>query len=500
MSNAAGAYTALERRFHRLSVLDGIGGILGWDMSVIMPDGGAEARGEQIATLDVLTHEMLTAPDMADLLAAAEAETLEDWPAANLALMRRQHAHATAVPGDLVEARSKASSACEMVWRAARKNDDFAAVLPHLREVVRLTHEMAAVKAAALGLDPYDALLDQYDPGNRAARIDPVFDDLAGFLPPLLERVLERQAAEPPLALPQGPFATDQQAALGRRLMAAAGFDFNRGRLDVSLHPFCGGGPDDIRITTRYDEADFTQSLMGVLHETGHALYELGLPATPWRHQPIGQARGMTVHESQSLLVEMQACRSPAFLEFAAPLIREAFGVSGPAYAPDALLRLYTSVGRGFIRVDADEVTYPLHVILRYRLERAIIAGDLDVADLPGAWNEGMRALLGVTPPEDRLGCLQDIHWYDGAIGYFPTYTLGAMMAAQLFAAATQQEGDILPGIARGDFVPLVGWLRANVHTHGSRYSADELLARATGAPLSAAAFKAHLERRYLGS
>ena len=500
MSNAAGAYRALERRFHRLSVLGGVSGILGWDMSVIMPDGGAEARGEQLATLSVLSHELLTAPDMADLLDAAGAEALEDWPAANLALMRREYAHATAVPADLVEARSKASSACEMVWRSARKNSDFAAVLSPLREVVRLTREMAAVKAAALGLDPYDALLDQYDPGNRAARIDPVFDDLAGFLPPLLERVLERQDAEPPLALPEGPFATDSQAVLGRKLMQAVGFDFDRGRLDVSLHPFCGGGPDDIRITTRYDEDDFTQSLMGVLHETGHALYELGLPAAPWRHQPIGQARGMTVHESQSLLVEMQACRSPALLDFAAPLIREAFGVSGPAYTPEMLRRLYTRVARGFIRVDADEVTYPLHVILRYRLERAIISGDIDVADLPGAWNDGMRDLLGVTPPDDRLGCLQDIHWYDGAIGYFPTYTLGAMMAAQLFASATEQQPDILPGIARGDFAPLVGWLRANVHAHGSRYSADELLTRATGAPLSTAAFKAHLQRRYLGA
>lgn len=499
MSNAAGAYTALERRFHRLSVLGGIGGILHWDQSVLMPEGAAEARGEQVATLDVLAHEMLTAPEMADLLDAAGAEALTDWPAANLALMRRQHAHATAVPADLVEAHSKACSACEMVWRSARRDSDFPAVLPHLREVVRLTREMAAAKAAALRLDPYDALLDRYDPGNRAARIDPAFDDLAAFLPPLLEKVLERQRGEPPVVLPQGPFPTDRQAALGRRLMTAAGFDFSRGRLDVSLHPFCGGGPDDIRITTRYDEADFTQSLMGVLHETGHALYELGLPPAPWRHQPIGQARGMTVHESQSLLVEMQACRSPAFLEFAAPLIRAAFGVSGPAYDPAMLRRLYTRVERGFIRVDADEVTYPLHVILRYRLERAIVAGDLEVGDLPGAWGDAMRDLLGVTPPDDRLGCLQDIHWYDGAIGYFPTYTLGAMMAAQLFASATEQQPDTLPGIARGDFAPLVGWLRANVHAHGSRYSADELLQRATAAPLSTAAFKAHLERRYLG-
>lgn len=499
MRNSAAAYEALTRRFHRLSVLDQVGGILHWDHAVIMPEGAAEARAEQVATLDVLGHELMTAPDMADLLAAAEGAPLEEWPAANLALMRRRHAHATAVPADLVEARSKACSACEVAWRQARKESDFAAVRPYLEEVVRLTREMAAVKAEALGLAPYDALLDSYDPGNRADLIDPIFADLAGFLPGLLDDVLAVQASEPSLERPQGPFPIDSQVALGRRLMQAVGFDFNRGRLDVSLHPFCGGAADDIRITTRYDEADFTQSLMGVLHETGHALYELGLPAQPWRHQPIGVARGMTVHESQSLLIEMQACRSRAFLEFAAPLIRQAFAVDGPAYTVDGLQRLYTRVSRSFIRVDADEVTYPLHVILRYRLERAIVAGDLAVADLPGAWNDGMRGLLGVTPPDDRRGCLQDIHWYDGAIGYFPTYTLGAMMAAQLFAAATQQDGDILPGIARGDFAPLVAWLRANVHAHGSRYSADELLTRATGAPLGTAAFKTHLQRRYLG-
>ncbi|MBU2091472.1 MAG: carboxypeptidase M32 [Alphaproteobacteria bacterium] len=499
-SNSGGAYKVLEQRFHRLSVLDQVGGILHWDQAVIMPDGAAAARAEQVSTLSVLSHELMTGPEMADLLAAADEAALEDWPAANLALMRRQHAHQTAVPADLVAARSKACSACEMAWRAARKDGDFAAVLPYLREVVRLTREMAQVKAAALGLSPYDALLDGYDPGNRAELIDPVFADLAGFLPGLLDDVLARQSAAGPLTVPQGPFPIDSQAALGRRLMQAVGFDFNRGRLDVSIHPFCGGATDDVRITTRYDEADFTQSLMGVLHETGHALYELGRPGDPWRNQPIGEARGMTVHESQSLLMEMQACRSRDFLHYAAPLIREAFGVEGPAYEVDALQRLYTRVSRGFIRVDADEVTYPLHVILRYRLERAIIAGDLDVADLPGVWNEGMRELLGVVPPNDRLGCLQDIHWYDGAIGYFPTYTLGALMAAQLFAAATEQDSDILPGIARGDFVPLVAWLRVNIHAHGSRYSADELLTRATGAPLGTAAFKAHLQRRYLGS
>ena len=218
--------------------------------------------------------------------------------------------------------------------------------------------------------------------------------------------------------------------------MAQMGFDFERGRLDESAHPFCGGVPDDIRLTARYEAADVTSGLMAILHETGHALYNAGLPRV-WRHQPVGEARGYAVHESQSLLVEMQVCRSPAFLHYLAPLLAETFGRDDPALSADNLYRRAIHVERGFIRVDADEVTYPLHVILRYRLEKALLEGDLEVADLPGAWNEGMRELLGLTPPDDRVGCLQDIHWSVGAIGYFPCYTLGALMAAQLFEAAS---------------------------------------------------------------
>jgi carboxypeptidase Taq len=226
-------------------------------------------------------------------------------------------------------------------------------------------------------------------------------------------------------------------------------------------------------------------------------MYERGLPAA-WRTQPVGQARGMSVHESQSLLIEMQACRGREFLAFAAPLLREAFGGDGPAWESENLYRHYTRVAPGYIRVEADEVTYPAHVILRYRLERAMIAGDLSLADLPGAWAEGMRRLIGIVPPDDRLGCLQDIHWPDGAWGYFPTYTLGAMTAAQLFAAARAADPDIVPAIARGDFAPLFAWLRANVHGLASLLPTDALLVRATGRPLDTAAFTAHLEARYL--
>ncbi|OZB03353.1 MAG: carboxypeptidase M32, partial [Rhizobiales bacterium 39-66-18] len=294
----------------------------------------------------------------------------------------------------------------------------------------------------------------------------------------------------------EGPFPVEAQRALGLKMMAVVGFDFERGRLDVSTHPFCGGADNDVRITTRYNEADFASALMGVMHETGHALYEQGRPQA-YLSQPVSMARGMSVHESQSLLMEMQACRSREFIGYAAPILRAAFGGSGPAWEADALWRRYTRVERGFIRVDADEVTYPAHVILRYRLEKALIADTMPLSELPAAWNAGMQELLGVIPPDDRLGCLQDIHWPSGGWGYFPTYTLGAMTAAQVFDAACKADGDILPGIATGDFAPLVAWLRANIHSQGSLYETDELLTRATGRPLDAAVFKSHLIRRY---
>ena len=490
-------YQALEARFARLGTLQEAAAVLQWDTATLMPTGGAAARAEQLATLKVVCHEVLTDAALPDLFAGAATQNdLDDWQHANLAEMRRRWVHATAVPADLVEALSKACSACEMRWREARPAGDFAAVLPELRRVLELVREVAAAKAAPLGKTRYEALLDEYEPGGSTAAIDRLFNEVAGFLPALIDAALERQRAAPaPLPLP-GPFPIAAQRELGVKLMERLGFDFTHGRLDVSLHPFCGGTPDDVRLTTRYEEADFNRALMGVLHETGHALYERGLPAQ-WRRQPVGDARGMSIHESQSLLVEMQACRSREFAAFVAPLLRDAFAGSGPAWDADNLYRLNTRVQRSLIRVDADEVTYPAHVILRYRLERAMIAGDLPLADLPAAWRDGMRELVGVVPPDDRQGCLQDIHWYDGAWGYFPTYTLGAMTAAQLFDAARRADPAILPGIARGDFVPLLAWLRANVHGKGSRFSTAEIIAQATGRPLEARVYRRHLEARY---
>jgi len=384
------------------------------------------------------------------------------------------------------------------VWRKARLEDDFKAVLPGLERVLRVEREIAASKAERLGTSSYEALLDQYEPGASVAVIDRLFNEIMGFVPDLLDAALARQAAMPLPPEPHGPFPVDRQRRVAMRLMERIGFDFTHGRLDISAHPFCGGTPDDVRITTRYNEDDFAKALMAVLHETGHALYQRGLPVQ-WRGQPVGRARGMAAHESQSLFLEMQVCRSRAFLTYAAPILRAAFDGEGAGWEAEALYRRQIRVRRGLIRVDADEVTYPAHVIMRYRLERAMLAGDLSPADLPGAWAEAMRELLGVEPETDREGCLQDIHWYDGNWGYFPTYTLGALIAAQLFEAARRDMADMPQAIAAGEFALLLGWLRERVHSKGSLLSTKKLVEHATGRPLGTASFERHLRDRYLG-
>ena len=488
-------YRELEARYRQIGALREAAGMLHWDMAVMMPPGGADGRAEQLAALKQVTHRMESDPVLGELLDQAD-RGADPWRCANLGEMRRRWIHAGAVDPDLVEAATRARLACEMAWRDARPANDFAAVRPLLEEVVNLTRKQAEATAPALGCSPYEALLDAYEPGARTDTIDRLFADLAAFLPGFLDHALSVQESQRPLPLPCSAFSVDRQQALARRLMKALGFDFDRGRLDVSLHPFCGGASDDVRVTTRYADDDFSQSLMGVVHETGHALYEMGLPRD-WRYQPVGEARGMTLHESQSLLVEMQVGRSREFFEFAAPLIAAAFDGDGPAWEAGNLHLLHTRVAPGLIRVDADEVTYPAHVILRYRIERALIEGSMSIADIPGAWSEGLFELLGLRPPDDRRGCLQDIHWYDGAWGYFPTYTLGALAAAQIFAAARAEIPDLMAAISKGEFAGLLAWLGEHVHGRASSQTTDELVAAATGAPLGTAAFKHHLEVRY---
>jgi len=487
------AYQRLEQNFARIATLNEAASMLGWDGAAMMPVGGATARGEQIATLAGLSHELLTAPAIAEDIAAAELPN-DVWKAKNLELMKEAHQRATALPRDLVEANVRARSKCEMIWREARPASDFAAVRPALEEVFRLTRESAAILGETLGMSPYDALMSQYQRGITAADAAPIFARYENFLSHALPAAEERQRQQPAAALPPGPYPAEIQERLCRQLAEAAGLNFTHARLDRSAHPFCGGTPTDVRITTRYDEMDPLSAITGVLHETGHAMYEQNLPASHAR-QPVGEAAGMATHESQSLIIEMQAVRSDAYLSYLAPILAAAFD---KPITLAGLKRRLRHVERSFIRVEADEMTYPAHVILRFRLEQALIAGDLAVADLPGAWNDGLHALLGITPPNDSQGCLQDIHWYDGLVGYFPSYTLGAMAAAQLMAAARKTLPELDGALSRGDFSLLTNWLTSHIHSNGARLGYNELLQAATGETLNPQAFETHLTNRYL--
>lgn len=492
------AYQLLEEHFRHIAQLEQISHILHWDTVVVMPEGGGRLREGQTSLIKTLVHERLTNPSVEGWIGEAESDAgaLSPWQQANLFRMKHDWLHATAVGADLVEAYARLSLKCELRWQEARKANDFASVAPMLEELVGLCRQMGQAKGEKLGCDPYDALLDSFDAGQRTDEIDRIFATLEKELPTLIQEVTEKQKSQK-LVTPTAPVSQDKQKKLGLLCMVALGFNFKEGRLDESVHPFCGGFPGDVRITTRYNESDVSESLMGIIHETGHALYEQGLPKD-FADQPVGRAASMSVHESQSLFMEMQISRSPSFLTFIAPHMEDILGLPSEVVAEDNIRRWYHQVKPGLIRVDADEVTYPMHVILRYRMEQKLIAGELAVKDLPDAWRESMQRYLGITPPDDKDGCMQDVHWYCGALGYFPTYTLGAMMAAQFFDAMTKAVPDAHTMIAKGQFDPIVAWQRENIHSKGSLYTSSKLLEHVTGKPLDADLFLNHLKGRYL--
>lgn len=490
------SYQKLEQHQQQLYRLSHLSAICGWDQAAMMPEGGNEARAEAMAELGVLIHHKRTAPELGDWIAKAESEPLDDVQRANLAEIKRHWQDASLLPTDLVEALSLAGSKCEHAWRSQRKNNDWAGFAPNLKEVVTLSREVARLRAEALDVRPYDAMLALYEPGMTSARLDQIFGDLTGWLPGLIQQVSEQQKHES-ILIPQGPFPITNQQALGQEVMGVLGFDFAHGRLDVSSHPFCGGVPTDVRITTRYNEQEFVSSLMGIVHETGHARYEQGLPRQ-LLGQPVAEARSMGIHESQSLFCEMQLGHDPAFLALLAPRIRAHFGEQA-AFDPENLAKLYNRVEPGFIRVDADEVTYPAHVILRYELERDLIEGRIEVADLPELWDAKMQQWLGLsTRGNYQNGCMQDIHWTDGSFGYFPSYTLGAMYAAQLRFALEKELGNMSSVIEAGRLPEVLAGLGRNIWSQGSLHSTDELIRRATGEALNPRWLRQHLEQRYL--
>jgi carboxypeptidase Taq len=490
------AYQELTNAFTRLNRFEHIASILNWDRAAMMPANGNDARAQSMAQLELLMHETITAPQLKSQLDAAAQLPLAADEQANLREMRRKWETANLLPAKLIEALSLAGARCEHAWRTQRPVNDWAGFAPNLTALIDLVREKAAYLADFKGVSKYDALMDQFEPGMTSARIDRIFGEVKTWLPDFIKQAQQKQANEK-VQMPVGPFAVEKQRALGLEVMQLLQFDFSGGRLDVSTHPFCGGVPQDVRITTRYREDEFSGSLMGIIHETGHARYEQNLPRH-WVTQPVGLARSMGIHESQSLSFEMQLACNPAFLKLIAPLVRKHLGDQS-AFGADNLGLLYTRVSPSFIRVDADELCYPAHIMLRYEIESALVEGQIQVADIPSIWDEKMMHYLGVdTRGNYKDGCMQDIHWTDGMVGYFPSYTLGAMYAAQYFASLRKQIPDLDQRIAAGDLEPIFNWLKTRIWSQASRYTTDELVTRATGEPLNVAHYKSHLQQRYL--
>ena len=489
------AYGELCRAYGRMYRYQHLSAIVGWDRNAMMPPKGSTARAAAEAELNALIHRTRTDSRLAEWLRAAEEEPLDAVGRANLREMRRDWRDANALPESLIEAKTLAGAKCEHAWRSQRPANDWRGFLENFREVVRLAREEAQRLADDTGLARYDALMDRFEPGMRGADIERIFEDMKQWLPDLIARVRVKQRGETVIA-PRGPFPVAAQRALNLATMKLLGFDFEAGRLDESVHPFSGGVPEDVRLTTRYREDDFQQSLMGTIHETGHARFEQNLPRD-WLGQPIGVARSYGIHESQSLSFEMQLARSRGFVGLLAPSLAAHSGAQ-PAFAADNLHRLLTRVAPGLIRVQADEVTYAAHVILRFEIERALIEGEIEAGDIPALWDEKMQSLLGLDTRGNYMdGCMQDAHWTEGAFGYFPSYTLGAMYAAQWFAAMRRAVPDLDARIAAGDLAPVFEWLNANIWSQASRWETPDLVRRASGEALNPAHFRAHLEARY---
>jgi carboxypeptidase Taq len=496
------SFAKLDDLGRKLEAIGHAQSMLGVDEAVNMPSGGGEKRAEALGTLAGLHHEMATAPEIADWIAAAEAEPLDEMQRKAIREFKRGYVNDTCLSSAFVQKKVKASIRSEQLWRELRPSGNWKEFLPAFEGIIATLREEAALRADVLKLAPYDAMIEQYDPGSRVAEIDPIFAELKTFLKGFVPQAMAAQArrlSRHPAKPFNAPFDIARQKALGQALMQAVGFDFDHGRLDISHHPFCGGVPSDVRMTTRYREEEFLSALMGILHETGHGLYEQGLPKQ-WSHWAVGQARGMATHESQSLFVEKQVARNPAFWDYAMPLVADHLGDHAIAgWSLDDMLTHVLKIKPGLIRVDADEATYPLHVILRYEMEKDLVTGKLAPRDVPEQWDAKMQEYLGLSSIDDPAnGPMQDVHWPSGAIGYFPSYTLGALMAAQQFAAIRRDRPNVNDDLRKGDFTAVNAWRRDNIWSKASTLSTPELMTAATGESLSASYFMDHLKNRYL--
>jgi carboxypeptidase Taq len=483
----ADAYDRLVSRVTRLRNLGAAGEVLSWDQQTKMPPGGAPARSRQLAAISAVEHDLFTDPETGDLLAAAEAET--DDERALLREVGREYDRREGVPTALVERTTARASEAMEAWRAAREASEFEQFAPHLRDLVELKREYAA--HVDPDRDPYEVLFEEFEPCLPLERAEAILTDVRDAIVPLVDEV--RASGVDPANPFEGTYDEDAQEDLVRDVLDLLEYPWDRGRLDVAPHPFSTGTVFDARITTRFDPEDPVKSVFPTVHEFGHACYTLGLPEEDYG-TPLGEARDLSVHESQSRLWENHVGRSRPFLARLRPLLEEHLGVAPEV---DALYGWANRVDPdNRIRVEADELTYHLHIVLRYEIERDLVRGDLDVSEVPAVWNEKMEEYLGVTPENDAEGCLQDIHWSYGNFGYFPTYSLGSAMAAQVYDAASA-DVDVADRAREGEFGALREWLRENVHTYGKRLETDDLVREATGSRFTADPFVDYVTEKY---
>ncbi|MEP6508067.1 MAG: carboxypeptidase M32 [Gemmatimonadales bacterium] len=494
------AYAELVRLSREKYVIGSSLGLLQWDAEICMPRAGVNHRGEQMSLLAGILHDRATDPRIADLLADVEGSSLvtdpESVEAVNVREMHRDYDRETRLPRRLVEEMARVSAQSAQEWSEARDNDEFESFAPWLDKTFELTREKADATGYGDGVR-YDALLDDYEPGMTTAQVSALFEKLGPQLVPLVDALRDRPRST---AAQVVEYPVDRQRIFAESIAAKLGFTLESGRFDLGPHPFCSTiGPGDVRIASRYQPFNLPNGFLGVIHETGHALYEQGLDPAHYG-TPMGDAVSLGVHESQSRMWENLVGRTRGFWLHFYPQLQKTFEESLGDVSLDAFRASMNHVAPGLIRVDADEVTYNLHILIRFELERALLDGDLRAADVPGAWAEKYQQYLGITPENNRDGCLQDIHWSEALIGYFPTYTLGNVYAAQLFAAAETAVGPLEDSFAAGDFTGLRGWLGENVHRHGRRYSPSALIDKATGSPPDPSAMVASLSHRYLGT
>jgi len=497
-STTATPYERLVALQRDAELLESTGAILGWDQETMMPSGGVAHRSRQLAQLARMGHELATSRALAEALGECEADpSLSADPmspqAANLREIRVAFDRATRLPASLVEEFARVSSVAMHEWAAARKASDFAKFQPWLEKIVDLCRQKAACLGVPRGGEPWDALADLYEPGATAAMVEGVFAPLRIQLQTLVSDLMAG-SRKPSNRFNEFAIPFDRQEKLVRFVAEKIGFDFSRGRLDRSTHPFCSGSHcNDIRLTTRFTETCLNDGLGSTMHEAGHGMYEQGLPEAHIG-EPLGRAVSLGIHESQSRMWENQVGRSRQFWNWLHAHLPEFLGDGAKSFSRDQLYEAANVVEPGFIRVEADEATYNLHVMIRFEIERALLKGDLAVGDVPGVWNAKYREYLGLVVPDDRRGCLQDIHWSMGSMGYFPTYTLGNLYCAQLFEAALKAMPDLLAQFERGEFESLKRWLNVNIHAHGMRYRPHDLCQRVTGKPLSADALMRYLD------